>query len=602
MGYAFPAGNNEQRYQIGSPTVRQHRPEHDQRRRWDHLNTTASTDDVVFGISSRGPSPAGRKEPDLTAPGGAIVGPTTKKKRSGPTSPGRRSCTEGLSSHVAGAMALLKGAGIGSPISQRALLINSARRWKISTRSAATSLLPRHGPADRLVPGRPALGWGALDLTTALAQGAATTSAVGPRGPGRLRSRDDARRREDDDGLRAALDLARLPGQRQLAGPVHAVEPRPRPEHLRRLQVPPPAAFDPPNTTSSILVSTRSIPTTRSSRPGRRARRRSPSRWRPPPRSTAPCGQAVRDRSAGDGPTPSSRAAGDEAHRRRPSPASAATVRSAGRTSSVSTELVIYSWRSPTPPARRSGLELAGRRRAGFRPHRPNTVSGWHARGRNAPRRRAAGRLRPPRTARTRAATIAGQGLGLGTPFRREAEVTLTSDSIAPGMGRARFRSCRGPTHGPDAVVRLLRLGRREAGSSAGFISAACSPILQLPVHYTAPAGRRPPLRGPGPRRGREPRRLAGVAELHRRHRRLRREALRQEAPALPGRARRRREGRARGAGQRPAEGEAERAAAAGQGEERSSRPAGGRLEGSGPSRPRGPSTARWRPRLNAGP
>ena len=42
---------------------------------YNDVNTTTSTDDVVLGISSRGPSPGGRKEPDLTAPGGAIVGP-----------------------------------------------------------------------------------------------------------------------------------------------------------------------------------------------------------------------------------------------------------------------------------------------------------------------------------------------------------------------------------------------------------------------------------------------------------------------------------------------------------------------------------------------
>ena len=40
---------------------------------FNDVGTVASADDVVLGISSRGPTPAGRKKPDLTAPGGAVV-------------------------------------------------------------------------------------------------------------------------------------------------------------------------------------------------------------------------------------------------------------------------------------------------------------------------------------------------------------------------------------------------------------------------------------------------------------------------------------------------------------------------------------------------
>ena len=36
---------------------------------FNDVGTVTSTDDVVLGISSRGPTPGGRKKPDLTAPG-----------------------------------------------------------------------------------------------------------------------------------------------------------------------------------------------------------------------------------------------------------------------------------------------------------------------------------------------------------------------------------------------------------------------------------------------------------------------------------------------------------------------------------------------------
>lgn len=128
-------------------------------------NTTASTDDVVLGISSRGPTPGGRKKPDLTAPGGSIISPDAgwNTPASNPDFTGVTG-TSFSTPHVAGATALLEGSGITSPIAQRALLINSARDWD----GTNTGLL---GWSSGTQTGwRPEVGWGSLDLVGALAQ------------------------------------------------------------------------------------------------------------------------------------------------------------------------------------------------------------------------------------------------------------------------------------------------------------------------------------------------------------------------------------------------------------------------------------------------
>ena len=481
-------------------------------------------------------------------------------------------------------MALLEGAGIGSPIAQRALLINSARDWNGSTTSATSPFgwtAPQTG-------WRPEVGWGALDLTTALAQRgnyelgsvpegeAAFYRATMPAG-GKTTMAFEQRSIWPDfpaNGSSPALFTQSNLDLRQYTS--------------AGAEIPPPAAFDPPNTTID---------------PGPDAvdPNDTVEQTRTPSAQTITFKVEAASEVDGAAAEPFAIASASPLTElappvTRPTGAglsSSATV-ACGQDVTVSTQLVndsgdLDSTSSAVGLELPAGVELV----SGLQ---TQTVSG--------------GTLEAGTTSETRSwtveattdgphvLTIAGQGLGLGTPFRREAELTLTSDCVAPGT--ALGSGPVGPTNDPTPSFAFS-----ASGGASGFecrIDGGAFSGLQLPVHDTAPAGRRPPLRGPGPRRGREPRRLAGVAELHRRHRRLRREALRQEAPALPGRARRRREGRARGAGQRPAEGEAERAAAAGQGEERSSRPAGGRLEGSGPSRPRGPSTARWRPRLNAGP
>ena len=131
---------------------------------FNDVGTVDSSDDVVLGVSSRGPTPGGRKKPDLTAPGGAVIAPSSlwNSPPSNPDFTGA-SGTSFSAPHVAGAMTLLEGAGIGDPMAQRAILINSARDWNGTT----TGL---DGWAPPQASWRPEVGWGELDLDRALAE------------------------------------------------------------------------------------------------------------------------------------------------------------------------------------------------------------------------------------------------------------------------------------------------------------------------------------------------------------------------------------------------------------------------------------------------
>jgi hypothetical protein len=116
------------------------------------VDTVDPSDDAILGISSRGPTPGGRKKPDLIAPGAAIMAPDIHWND--PASNDDFTPVTGTSfsaPHVAGALALLSGAGISDTRTQRAILINAARDWAGQT----------HWQPD--------VGWGALDLTKALA-------------------------------------------------------------------------------------------------------------------------------------------------------------------------------------------------------------------------------------------------------------------------------------------------------------------------------------------------------------------------------------------------------------------------------------------------
>ena len=161
VGQAFGAGNDNV---DGTPTVGNIGRNVLTVAGFNDVGTVDPTDDVVLGISSRGPTPGGRKKPDLTAPGGAVIAPSSLWN-SPPSNPDFTAMTgtSFAAPHVAGAMTLLEGAGIADPMAQRAILINSARDWD----GASTGLVGWSPPQTGW---RPEVGWGQLDLGQALAE------------------------------------------------------------------------------------------------------------------------------------------------------------------------------------------------------------------------------------------------------------------------------------------------------------------------------------------------------------------------------------------------------------------------------------------------
>ncbi len=87
----------------------------------DDKGTVSRSDDTIASFSSKGPTVAGRKKPDITVPGNNIS--TTTGLGS---SFGSASGTSVAAPHVAGALALLHDVGIHDPLLLKAVLINSA--------------------------------------------------------------------------------------------------------------------------------------------------------------------------------------------------------------------------------------------------------------------------------------------------------------------------------------------------------------------------------------------------------------------------------------------------------------------------------------------
>lgn len=87
----------------------------------DDRNTISRADDVIAGFSSKGPTVAGRKKPDVTVPGANIMTTTGSS-----SSFGTASGTSLAAPHLAGALALLHDVGIHDPLLLKAVLINSA--------------------------------------------------------------------------------------------------------------------------------------------------------------------------------------------------------------------------------------------------------------------------------------------------------------------------------------------------------------------------------------------------------------------------------------------------------------------------------------------
>jgi serine protease AprX len=116
----------------------------------DDQNNTDRSNDVIANSSSRGPSPSGRKKPDLAAPGTSIRSADNNWEDLGGLIPDwdTMSGTSMAAPHVAGALVLLMDYGVYNPMAQKAILINTAEDL---------------GDADW----DNAYGWGYLDLTHA---------------------------------------------------------------------------------------------------------------------------------------------------------------------------------------------------------------------------------------------------------------------------------------------------------------------------------------------------------------------------------------------------------------------------------------------------
>lgn len=91
----------------------------------DDKNTTSRSDDTIAATSSRGPTPNGRRKPDLAAPGTNILSTNNNWEGAEPDFVSY-SGTSMASPHIAGAATLLMDAGITDPKAIKALMINTA--------------------------------------------------------------------------------------------------------------------------------------------------------------------------------------------------------------------------------------------------------------------------------------------------------------------------------------------------------------------------------------------------------------------------------------------------------------------------------------------
>jgi hypothetical protein len=123
---------------------------------FDHRGTVDPSDDMVEDFSSRGPTPGGRKKPDLVAVSTSEFA-NQHWIRDGRLWSGG-SGTSLAAPQGAAAAALLAGSGIAAPIAQKAILIDSARQGRATPSS----------PMGTQAGWQPDWGWGALDLDGAL--------------------------------------------------------------------------------------------------------------------------------------------------------------------------------------------------------------------------------------------------------------------------------------------------------------------------------------------------------------------------------------------------------------------------------------------------
>ncbi len=151
--YALSAGNDGPKQSVSSPCIA-----------YDTICTAGvdpqftndPSDDKVADFSSRGPTPAGRKKPDLAA---VAVSPVANSFWRSEHHIWRfETGTSYAAPQAAAAATLLAGSGITDPLAQKAILIDSARPAR-ATPSA---------PMGTQTTWQPDWGWGELDLADAL--------------------------------------------------------------------------------------------------------------------------------------------------------------------------------------------------------------------------------------------------------------------------------------------------------------------------------------------------------------------------------------------------------------------------------------------------
>jgi len=151
--YALSAGNDGPAQSLSSPCIA-----------YDTICTAGvdprftsdPSDDKIADFSSRGPTPGGRKKPDLTA---VAVSPVANSFWRSEHHIWRfETGTSYAAPQAAAAASLLAGSGITDPLAQKAILLDSARSGRV-TPSA---------PMGTQTTWQPDWGWGELDLADAL--------------------------------------------------------------------------------------------------------------------------------------------------------------------------------------------------------------------------------------------------------------------------------------------------------------------------------------------------------------------------------------------------------------------------------------------------
>ncbi|MFT7671231.1 MAG: serine protease AprX [Planctomycetota bacterium] len=128
----------------------------------DDQDTTTRADDVRATLSSIGPTLLGRRKPDITAPGEAILSANSGWADTGEADFISKSGTSMAAPHVAAGIILMEDGGNNTPMAQKAVLINTADAWTSEDTRETTDDGPVSGSFwDK------SYGWGYLDMDEA---------------------------------------------------------------------------------------------------------------------------------------------------------------------------------------------------------------------------------------------------------------------------------------------------------------------------------------------------------------------------------------------------------------------------------------------------